>query len=202
MSVITFPETLKVAEMSWAQLRRDISFSSVLGSQAVEISTPLWDVTVTSIDMNESDSGEWKALMMKMRGQTNQLELWNLARPVPRGTMRGSMKLTSSISAGATTLSITAIGEGTKTLLAGDLLGIGLTTTTQVVMVTALATSSVGVISVIVEPPVRNAHLINADVTWDKPKILFRRKQSEARWEYSNIVASGFTLDLIEDVRP
>jgi hypothetical protein len=69
-------------------------------------------------------------------------------------------------------------------------------------MVTADATSDgSGVISVTIEPSLRNSHLIAAAVTWNKPTILFRRKQSQATWDYKNVLASGFSLDLIEDVR-
>jgi len=202
MSVITFPESLGVARMSWAQQRRDISFASVFGSQAVEVSSPAWLVSLDSVGMRATEAGAWQSLLMRLRGQTNQLELWNLGRPYPLGTMRGTMLLNAAALQGDVVLSIVASGENAKTLVAGDLLGLGTGTTQQVVMVTADATSNgSGVISVTVEPPLRNAHLISAAVTWDKPKALFRRAKSDARWEYANIAISGFSLDLIEDVR-
>jgi hypothetical protein len=202
MSVIVFPSSLKVESSTWSQTRLDLAFDSVFGSQGVEVSPPLWDVVISSPEMLEQESGEWQSLLMQLRGQTNQLELWNHGRSTPRGTMRGTMTLNIAAAQGDVVLSIIAATETAKTLKAGDLLGIGSATTKQVVMVTADAISDgSGIISVTIEPPLRNSHLIAAVVTWNKPTILFRRKQSQATWDYKNVLASGFSLDLIEDTR-
>lgn len=202
MSVIAFPTTLYASRMTWSQVRLDFSFNSAFGSQGTEIGSPLWAVTLTSDRLYEADTGAWKALLMQLRGQTNQLSLWDFARPAPLGTMRGTMTVSTDAAQGATTLVIVASGENSKTLLAGDLLGLGSGTTQQVVMVTADATSDgSGVISVSIEPPLRNAFFATNAVTWDKPRALFRRTQSKAGWDYESVFASGFTLDLIEDVR-
>lgn len=202
MSVITLPSSLHISKMQWSQIRLDFAFSSAFGSQSTEVSSPLWSVAMSSDRMTEENSGAWKAFLMLMRGQTNQVEMWDVARPAPRGTMRGSMTLNSAAAQYATTLSIIAAGEVSKTLLQGDLLGIGSTTTQQVVMVTADATSDgSGIISVTIEPPLRNAFAGASAVTWDKPKALFRRTQSAARWDYESVFVTGFNLDLIEDIR-
>lgn len=202
MSVITFPSTLKVDSATWGQTRLDLTYSSAFGSQSIEVSPPLWSVKISSPAMFESDSGAWQALIISLKGRTNQLELWNHGRSYPRGTMRGTMTFNGGHAQGATTLSIVASGEVSKTLVAGDFLGFGTGTTQQIVMVTADATSNgSGVISVTVQPPLRNAHLTGASVAWDKPKALFRRSESVASWDYDTILASGFTLDLIEDWR-
>lgn len=202
MSAIVFPSNLLVKQLTWSQTRLDMAFTSIFGSQSVEVAGPLWDVSLSSNLMNESDSGGWQALLMQLRGQTNQLLLWNIGRPTPLGTMRGTMTLNTAAVQGAAVLSIIEATQATKTLKAGDMLGIGSGITQQVVMVMADATASGGgVISVTVEPPLRNAHLITATVTWDKPKAYFRRKQSTASWDYETVNTSGFTLELIEDWR-
>jgi hypothetical protein len=202
MSIITFPESLKVAKVTWAQQRNDIEFRSVFGAQAVEGSGPLWSVTLEATPGREADSGGWQALGMQLRGRTNQLELWNHARPVPRGTMRGTMTFNADAAQGATTLSIVASGQASKTLLQGDLLGIGINLTQQVVMVVEGATSDgSGIISVTVEPPLRNAFSASEVITWNKPKALFRRVNSRFGWDTHASVTEGFTLDLLEDWR-
>jgi hypothetical protein len=202
MSVISFPTTLYAKSLNWSQSRLDVAFSSIFGSQSVEVSPPLWRVELESDRISELDSGAWQSLLMKLRGQTNQLELWNLARPAPLGTMRGTMTLNTAAAQGDVVLSIIAATEATKTLKAGDMLGIGSATTKQVVMVVTDATADgSGIISVTVEPPLRNAHLIAAAVTWDKPTVLFRRTEADVGWDYESIFASGFSLSLIEDVR-
>lgn len=203
MAVITFPETLGLARTSWAQQRNDVAFRSSFGAQAVELSSPLWAVTLQAPPDLEKRSGGWKALGMQLRGQTNQLELWDLARPTPAGTMRGSMTLSSSAAQGATVLNIVASGETGKTLLRGDYLGLGSGLTQQVVMIIADALSDgSGVIAVTVEPFLRNAFSTGAAVTWDKPKALFRRVNSKFGWENYRARVEGFALDLIEDWRP
>lgn len=203
MTSIAFPAALGVARMTWSLQRNDMEFRSSFGSQAVEVASPVWVVSFESPPMRDTNSGVWKSLLMTLRGKTKQLELWDIQRPTPIGTMRGNMTLNGDHAQGATTLSIIATGENSKTLLAGDLLGLGSTTTQQVVMVVADATSNgSGIISVTIEPPLRNAFTGGAAVTWDKPKALFRRSESLSSWDYSpgNIV-SGFKLDLIEDWR-
>lgn len=199
MAVIQVPTGLSVARQTWAQKRNDLSFSSSFGAQAVETSPPQWESAITaSLKRPE----QWQVLMLQLRGQTNQLAMWNFGRPIPKGTMRGTMTL-GTTAAGAASLVITASGQASKTLLAGDLLGVGSGATQQVVMVTADATSNgSGVITVPIEPPLRNAFATGAGVTWDRPKALFRRKQGAAAWEYEPGKVSGMSLDLVEDWRP
>lgn len=202
MTVIAFPTTLYASRVTWAQTRLDLAFNSIFGSQSVEVNPPLWEVSLESDQMYEADAGAWQSLLMQLRGQTNQLSLWNLARPAPLGTMRGTMTLNTAAAQGDTTLSIIEATQAATTLKAGDLLGIGTGITQQVVMVISDATADgSGIISVTIEPPLRNAHLLAASVTWDKPSALFRRKQSQASWDYELTMASGFSLDLIEDCR-
>lgn len=188
--------------MAWEQIRNDMEFRSIFGAQVLEGSPPLWGVSLTATPHKESDAGTWQAMLMQLRGKTNQLSLYNIARPVPLGTMRGTMTLNSSAAQGATTLSIVASGENSKTLLQGDYLGVGTGTTTQVVMVVTNATSNgSGVISVTIEPPLRNDHSGAASVTWNAPTALFRSREAPAKWEYQGGVVDGLMLDLIEDVR-
>lgn len=190
--------------MTWGQRRNEVASRSVFGAQTTEVAAPVWIASI-SIDRlpDATDAGDWKSLLMRLRGQTNQLALWDQMRPVPTGTMRGTMTLSGSHSQGATSLVIDAgVGQASTTLLEGDLLGLGTGTTQQVVMVTADATANgSGVITVTIEPPLRNAFSTAAAVTWDKPKALFRRTNSDAQWDYSTVYASGFGLDLIEDWR-
>lgn len=202
MSIIALPAGIVAAKMSWGQRRNDMEFRSQFGAQTNELSAPVWMVTLEPPMTRESESGAWKALLMLLRGRTNQVELWDFARPAPRGTMRGTMTLNSSAAQGDVSLSIVAAGQAAKTLLAGDQIGLGSGTTQQVVMVVADATSNgSGIISVTVEPPLRNAFAAGAAVTWDKPKALFRRNSSAVKWDYSRSFASGFGLELIEDWR-
>jgi hypothetical protein len=202
MSIIQFPSGLEVAKQSWMQQRNDVEFRSMFGAQAVEASGPLWATTITAPTDLSSLLGPWEALVLQLRGRVNQLAVWKMSRPVPLGTMRGTMTM-SAAAQGATSLSIQSASFPSSTLRAGDCLGVGSGLTQQVVMVLSDATAdSSGNITVQIEPPLRNAFSAGAAVTWNKPCALFRRKTSATQWDYEPGIASGMMLDLLEDVRP
>jgi hypothetical protein len=200
MSVIQVPTGLSVATLTWRQQRNDVEHRSMFGAQAQEASGPLWSTSLTSTSKRPE---LWQAMLMQLRGKTNQLALWNMGRPQPIGTMRGAMTL-GTTAQGATSLVITAAGQAAKTLLVGDYLGVGSGLTQQVVMVCADATSNgSGVITVTTEPALRNAFASSSSVTWYRPCALFRRKDSVASWDYEpGGIVKGMSLDLLEDPRP
>lgn len=200
MSIIQVPVGLSVATQTWRQQRNDVEHRSMFGAQAQEASGPMWSSVIAA---SRKRPELWQALMMQLRGKTNQLALWNMGRPQPLGTMRGTMTL-GTTAQGATSLVITAAGQAAKTLLAGDYLGVGSALTQQVVMVCADATSNAsGVITVTTEPALRNAFASGAGVTWYRPCALFRRTDSVAQWEYKpGGVVEGMSLSLLEDWRP
>lgn len=203
MSIIQCPPGLGVAKQSWIQQRNDIEFRSMFGAQSVEGSGPLWASTITAPVASPATAGPWQTLLLMLRGRTNQLALWNMGRPVPLGTMRGVMALSGAAAQGATALSILSAGQGGKTLLAGDFLGIGAGLTQQVVMVLfdAVADGS-GAVVVVTEPPLRNAAAAGALIVWNRPCALFRRKSSVSQWDYEPGTVGGMMLDLLEDSRP
>lgn len=199
MAVINVPTGFSVAKQSWKQQRLDMDFTSIFGSQAVEVGSPVWVTTITS---SLKRPEQWQAIAMQLRGRTNQLQLWNFGRPVPKGTMRGTMTA-SATALGATSMTITASGQASKTLLTGDYLGVGSGITQQVVMLVADATSNAsGVATVIFEPALRNALSAGAVVTWDRPKALFRRTDPEAGWEYEPGTIKPMSMSFREDWRP
>jgi hypothetical protein len=208
MSVITFPSTLRsVGEFSWGQVRRDVLFNSVFGSQAVGVSGPLWQVTIAQSLFKDSnaDSGTWQSIALRLGGKVNQLELWNIMRPAPLGTLRGTLTLKGAHAQGAASIIVSGgAGQAGATVKAGDYFGLGTGTTQQVVMATADATADgVGDITVpVAATPLRNAFANGSTVTWDKPKALFRQTVSKQGWKYGSAsVVTGIAFDLIEDWR-
>jgi hypothetical protein len=202
MSVINFTTDIPVASQTWGQKRNDMESRSIFGAQAAEVTGPLWVSSLAAPPQTEAGASLWQLLLLQLRGRTNQLALWCLRRPAPLGTMRGSMTLNADATQGDATLSIIEATQAGKTLLKGDLLGMGTATTQQVVMVTADATADgSGIISVNIEPPMRNTIAAAEAVTWDKPCVLFRRSNSDSNWEYQSRMVRGFTVDLIEDAR-
>jgi len=173
----------------------------MFGSQTIQIAEPWWTARLTFGSVNEFSADELYALVMSLEGQKNQLALWNMARPAPLGSMRGSPVLSGAILAGVTVLPITG-GTANGSLRAGDMLGIGSGLTQQVCMVQAPITlngSGAGAVQVL--PAIRNPFTISTAVVYDKPKVLFRRVDNKVEWTYTTINVSGFALDLIEDPR-
>lgn len=204
MALITFPSTLGAAKVTWSQQRRDAVYSSSFGSQAVEVAAPLWAVSLTGLPITDvsDEAGEWKSLVMRLRGKTNQLALWDLGRPIPRGTMRGTMTLNGAHAKGATSLNIAATGQTGLTLKNGDMLGLGAGSNQQLLMVVSGAVAGAAGIAVTVEPALRNDFATSSAVTWDKPCALFRLAQPKSGWSFDGgVLLGGITLELIEDWR-
>lgn len=202
MAVITYPD-LCVSSFRWMKVNQAMVFTSPFGSQAVDVSTPLWSVEMTGVPTKFDTADRIQTFLESLDGFRNQLALWNLARPVPKGTMRGSMVLSGAASQGDVVLTISAPTEAGETLLAGDMLGIGSGLTQQVVRVMADATAdSSGDILVTVGTPLRNAFPSGQAVIWDKPKALFRQTAVTDGIEYVPGIANAWTLQLVEDIRP
>jgi hypothetical protein len=204
MAVITIPDNLSCDAFSWGQSRNTINFKSPFGTQSVDVRSPWWTATLSAPVGYEKDSGVWQKLLLQLRGSTNQLAMHNLARPVPLGTMRGSMSTYFfNYAVGTSNISIVASGQSGKTLVVGDFLGVGSGTTQQVVEVISNSTADgSGIINVDFEPPLRNAFTAGTPITWDKPKVLFRQQESNSSWDYNSTMSSGYKMSLLEDPRP
>jgi hypothetical protein len=203
MSVFTFPG-FGVETFRWRKVMQAITFRGPFGgSQSLEGGVPLWEVEMMGPVEFRIDAHAVESYIESLDGYRHQVELWNVQHPTPAGTMRGTMALNASAAQGATTLSITAgVGQAAKTLLEGDLIGIGSGTTQQVARIKANATANgAGVIAVTIGTPLRNAFAAGAAVTWDKPKALFRQKALSDGLEYSGAFGRGWSLSLIEDWR-
>lgn len=209
MAVITFPlptvsPTLYAKTFRWERYDQDITARGPFGVQSVSTIAPLWKVAMTFEMQSQAKAGPYQALLMQLDGVRNQLSLYNIGRPVPLGTYQGitGTNAITSASAGNTTMTITNATYATKTLLAGDYVGVGTGLTTQVVMVTADATSNgSGVINISFLPALRNA-MTGTNATLQYPRALFRLQQTNTGWDYSTVVVDGMALDLLEDVRP
>lgn len=203
MSILIIPTGLKVKRIEWGQRRSDLEFGSGdTGVSQVRVLAPSrWYAAIVCPDyLSAAEAAVWRDLVLRLQGRVNQLAMYDMSNPAPRGTMRGTLTLASAAAQGATTLSITGgAGQAGTTLLAGDWIGIGSGTTRQLVAVAADATADgSGVISVTISQPMRLAQLIAAPVTWDKPTALFRQTGTEASWSFERQVRTGHSLDLIE----
>ncbi len=204
MSVITLPSTLNFGQWSFGQVSYGVSSSSPSTGASVDRSfgPPRWTISAASPEgMDLSQAGAWEAVVLKLRGSVNYLLAWDIARPQPEGTMRGTPTLASSVAAGAVSIVLTGVTSG-DTLLTGDWLQIGAGLgTSQLVKVMANATAS-ATLTVTFEPPIRLglSFASGTAVTWDKASSYFKRATARTAWRSApgSLLVGGHTLDLLE----
>lgn len=139
-------------------------------TQAVDLLGERWECQLDLPARRGRRLGAQREVFLEKLRMANTLLLWNLKRPVPEGTMRGSPTLRTSAAQLASTINIQTTAGAT--LLEGDLIGYG----GQVsrVMANATANGSGQMDGVQVWPRVRTALSGGIAVTWDRPTIEFR----------------------------
>lgn len=206
MTIVSMTEAmaLQVSRMSWGQRRFDNTSRSMFGAQSISAGVPLWTVEFEVKALREVEAGVWKSAFLRLRGQTNRFEMWDIRRPVPLGTLRGNMVIASNAAQGDETLIISTDSTyGGGTLLEGDMLQVGSGETQQVLIITQdAAADSSGDIEILFQAPLRNAFTAGATVVWNRPKALFRRTEPDTQWNYEPLFARGFAMTLLEDWRP
>lgn len=207
MAIITMPTNLILGVFNIAQARFDLSEMSESSGAAQDraLGPPRWRLSIAAPGMlSVESSAVWEALILKLRGRVNHLAAWDIMKPAPRGTMRGTMTLSGAHAQGATVLNVTAgVGQAGTTLLAGDWLQVGSGTAGQLFKVVADATANgAGLIAVTVEPPVRpvGGFASATAVTWDKALGHYKVTTQAPQWGYVPSVnaQTGFALDLME----
>lgn len=199
MSTITRPTAFDPrAVRPWVQTTQRLRGSPFGGSQ--QVTDLLNDVWMMDVELPESDTADGQAIesfINALRGQVNVVSLYHFGRPAPLGTMRGTLTISGAVSQGASSITVTGgAGQASKTLLAGDLLGVG----GLLLEVAANATANgSGVITVTLNTRVRTALSNGAAVTWDKPSALFRMIDT-TRVQYTRARASGVSMQFMEAV--
>lgn len=130
-----------------------------------------------------------EAMLVSLRGGHKRLRLWNLATPLPLGTVSGTPTVTTTTAAGSTSIPIT----GTGTLKRGDRIKFG--ATGQRVMVVADATLSG---SVSFEPALRAQVSAGVVVGYDKPTTDYILRTPENMFTYRRAELPGFAVELVE----
>lgn len=187
--------------------------------QVLDLLGERWGITMTLAPTTARDpitAAALEAFFDRLRGQVNIITIGHLKLTVPQGTMRGSVaaqwknnaaanatwKNNAAVTANWSTgepVTRTAVGQlgntvtigapTGRTLLAGDLIGIG----GQLVRVMANATADAGGnLAVEFAPRARQAIPIGAAVTWNAPTANFILKPG------SQVVPTSWTPDVID----
>ena len=149
-----------------------VSASPFGGSeQAIDLLNDRWKASM-QLSAKTPDEGAWiEAFIGAMRGQVNTVDLYHFARPVPRGTIRGSLTLNANAAQGASSIQITGCSPSNGTFLGGDMMGVG---GLLVMAAPGTYTASAGIVTVSITNRLRAAQSSGAVVTWNKPTAPFR----------------------------
>lgn len=172
---------------------RDFVSPYTQGMQSTDLLADYFRVQLDMVDGNDSVlGGQIEAFFDRLKGSVNRIVLWNLKRPAPLGTLRGTPTLSASAAQLANTAAISTTAGAT--LLAGDMIGIG----GQLVRVMAdTVADGAGAMAVEFAPRLRAAKSSGAAVTWDKPTstfVLAGQGGAPVNWQPGRFTAPSIEL--------
>ena len=176
-----------------------VTFTSVYSktTQAIDFLGERWAVKLDlAPGIDNIQGAAQEAFFDRLRGPVNLISMWNLRRPVPNGSIRGSPTLSGSIAQLANTMNIYSTAYAT--LRAGDQLGIS----GQLVRVMADIVADVSGLFTGVEflPRIRASAGVSsgAAISWSMPTASFMLKADGVPTIFRPGAFDGASIDLIE----
>jgi len=199
MTTYTWPSAWQPRRFRMQVMANERAFTGYYSgqSQALDLLGEFWTCQMEMPPSRDEGKGaDMEAFFERLHGRVNLVSLWNLARPEPRGTMRGTPTLNADVPQLANAVHI--LSTPYATLKAGDVIGLG----GQVSRVMADYTANAGgvLISVEIWPRARVAMSSGAAVSWDKPTVDFRLVDGQGvpiDWE-PGMVFQGPLVSLVE----
>jgi hypothetical protein len=204
MAVISIPSDILsyITRQTLGNRHFNLAFASDLtgASQSRLLAPQRWLGSFVSAEKMEREAAAaWRAFVLSLEGQVNQLAFYDLYNTAPRGTYRGTPTLSGNVAVGDRTIPIVDATQGTATWKKGDWIGLGQSgSERQLFAVMADAAAVAGAVSLTVWPPAKFAVASGQAATWDKPTCLMRRTTDESMWDISGELQGGFSLDLRE----
>jgi hypothetical protein len=154
----------------------------------------MWD----SNGLNDPDSAQIEAFLVRVRGMANRIRVWRLDRPVPRGVATGTPIVAGSNQTGAQIATRGWTPNTAGLLLPGDMIGVG----NELKMVTATVASDANGLALIpFEPELRSSPADASAIVTNRPTAKFMAQSAEVGWSaVPGLLVRGHTLDLIEDL--
>ena len=204
MSTYTWPTSGKafyLAGITIAQRHNQRMSTSELSGAIQTISLPgmRWSASLDFPKQTYAERAELEGWFSRLSGMEHRAALWDISRPVPRGTCNLSGVTASAASQFATSIQLNGLGAS-KTVLAGDWLKVTTATGAQLLQVAADATANgSGVATVEVRAMLRGAVSGGAAVTLDKPTALYILAQPQFAVPRGGAgICPPFSLELIE----
>ena len=198
MATYTWPTTKAFMPegITWGMRSNDRMFTSPLSgaTQTASIPGTRWACTLSFSPDGQASRPALEAFLAKCRRE-HRIALWNLKRPAPAGSCNlTGVTLASAVSQFANSVTLAGCGAS-KTLKAGDMLGLA----GQLLMVAddALANAS-GVMTVNFTHELRKAYTAGGAVTLDKPTALFIQTSDATSFPAVAGYYPGMTVELME----
>jgi hypothetical protein len=203
MSIIALPSVFRVARIKFRLATNQRASASPFGGseQVVDLLNDRWIIDVTTSRTSYANGQLLEAYIASMRGQTNTSLVYHVARPIPSGTVRGTLTLNAAAAQGQSFIVVAGCNPTTGTLLPGDYLSIATPTGgTLLVMVSQLCTAVAGVITVPLTNRLRVACSSAAAVTWSSPTVECRLLASTDVEYEGGMTASDTSLTFGEKI--
>ena len=178
-----------------------VSESPFTGAQQVyEHDYALWTATLSLPPMLRAQAGDWTAFFMKLHGRRGTFLLSDPDAKSPRGSITGSVTVSSPISVGDFTIALaTSNNSATGIFKAGDYIQLGSGASAKLYMIVDDADSnSSGVVVVNVEPKIKTAASAGATVVYSNPVGLFRMENNDLGWDADHVSRYGISFACIE----
>lgn len=181
MTTYTWPDPTVVREMLPKSLEvRQISLtqasSSPMNGAVHTYGMPggRWGFSVTFQKQSYAQRAVVEAWMMKLSGMEHRIRMWDMARPLPLGTINQTGVTVSVLASQFAETIVLANCGATRTLLAGDWFEVTTSTGQQLLMCTETSTSSAGgVMTVPFRHRLRGSVAAASAVVLQQPKALF-----------------------------
>lgn len=202
MTVYAWPNTRaglpKSAQWRVVDNLQRVSESPLSGYiQTLSMPGAKWAWVLEFGDHTDAVRQDLEAFLLRLSGRQHRVSLWDLKRPRPRGTCNLSgVTLGASAAQFATSLQLAGCGAS-KTLLAGDWIGLS---NGQVVRAVASATADgSGAMTVEVRHMLRAAVTSGAAITLDRPSAIYVLAESSLTvGRQAGRVQPGFSAEFIE----
>ena len=169
MPNLAWPSIINPMQLDWRLKKSGAQFQGYYTSslQAVLYLGEYWDINIVLPGEGRllRKAGVVDSLLMQLSGGVTKVDVYHWARPIPKGTLRGSPTLQDATVRGDSSLVLT-VAAG-STLEPGDLIGVG----TQLFMVKSYCAAVGTTLTVPVLNRVRGVIAGATAVVWDRPKV-------------------------------
>jgi len=193
--------------------------------QTLDLTGEKWVASIeTTPGIDPDVAGAQEAFFDRLRGPVHRIALWNLKRPVPRGTLRdgvpisvvntalspltvvngtgapltvigGTPMLSASVARGASLLPVSHVPG--RTVNAGDMVGVGIGGQLVRAMANAVFDGA-GNATIEVNPRMRNDVPVGTVLVWDKPTANFMLQSDGVPVVHRPGMREGSSVELME----